>query len=69
MRRPGSSIGTGFTDQWIPSAGMRFDSGKVLLDPYGRGVAVTKSYSREAARENGDNTAFAMKNAVVDSRL
>jgi len=52
-----------------PSEGMRFDSEKVLLDPYGRGVVVPKSYSRDAAREKGDNTASAMKNAVVDPHL
>jgi glycogen operon protein len=52
-----------------PSKGMRFDSSKVLLDPYGRGVAVPKSYSREAAQEQGDNSATAMKSVIVDARL
>jgi len=51
-----------------PVKGMRFDPGKVLLDPYGRGVVVPKNYSRDAAREQGDNAASAMKNVVVDSR-
>lgn len=51
-----------------PSKGMRFDSAKVLLDPYGRGVAVPKNYSREAAREKGDNTATAMKSVIVNTR-
>jgi glycogen operon protein len=37
------------------------------LDPYGRGVVVPKSYSREAARREGCNTATAMKSVVVDS--
>ena len=49
-----------------PSKGMRFDSSKVLLDPYGRGVAVPRNYSREAAQEKGDNTATAMKSVIVD---
>src|SRR5689334_15613118 len=31
-----------------PSRGMRFDPGKILLDPYGRGVAVPTNYSRQA---------------------
>jgi isoamylase len=52
-----------------PSKGMRFDSAKVLLDPYGRGVAVPRSYSRDAAAAVGDNTAVAMKSVVVDPRL
>jgi glycogen operon protein len=51
-----------------PANGLRFDPGKVLLDPYGRGVAVPRGYSREAAIWPGDNTATAMKSVVVDSR-
>jgi glycogen operon protein len=49
-----------------PAKGMRFDPTKILLDPYGRGVVVPKSYSRDAARREGDNTATAMKSVVVD---
>jgi glycogen operon protein len=37
-----------------------------LLDPYGRAIAVPKSYSRESARSKGDNTATAMKSVVTD---
>jgi isoamylase len=50
-----------------PSKGMRFDAAKVLLDPYGRGVAVPKDYSRKAAQEKGDNAATAMKSVVMDT--
>ena len=49
-----------------PSQGLRFDASKLLLDPYGRAVAVPKSYSREAACRKGDNTAAAMKSVVTD---
>jgi glycogen operon protein len=49
-----------------PASGMRFDPAKVLLDPYGRGVVVPKTYSREAAGRQGDNVAMAMKSVVVD---
>jgi len=49
-----------------PVKGMRFDAAKVLLDPYGRGVAVPKNYSRKAAQEKGDNAATAMKSVIVD---
>jgi isoamylase len=49
-----------------PSRGMRFDSAKVLLDPYGRGVMVPGTYGRAAARLPGDNTGTAMKSVVVD---
>src|SRR5215472_3104217 len=53
--------------QFDPGNAMRFDGAKALLDPYSRGVAVPKGYSREAARHRGDNTATAMKSVVVDS--
>lgn len=49
-----------------PERGLRFDSQKILLDPYGRAVVVPKAYSREAATEKGDNAAAAMKNVVID---
>jgi len=51
-----------------PGRGMRFDPGKVLLDPYGRGVVVPKNYTRSAAHEEGDNAGSAMKSVVVDLR-
>jgi len=50
-----------------PANGMRFDSAKVLLDPYGRGVVVPKTYTRDAAHKEGDNAGSAMKSVVVDS--
>ena len=49
-----------------PALGLRFDASKVLLDPYGRGVVVPAHYSREAARQPGDNAATAMKSVVAD---
>jgi glycogen operon protein len=50
-----------------PASGLWFDPGKVLLDPYGRAVAVPAGYSRDAAKLPGDNTSTAMKSVVVDS--
>jgi isoamylase len=49
-----------------PRTGLRFDPYKPLLDPYGRAVAVPKSYSRADACKPGDNTATAMKSVVAD---
>jgi glycogen operon protein len=63
---PGQLYGYRVEGPFDPSRGMRFDPTKVLLDPYGRGVAVPKNYSREAARLEGDNAATAMKSVVVD---
>jgi isoamylase len=47
-----------------PANGMRFDPTRLLLDPYGRGVAVPQRYDRGAA---GDNGATVMKSVVVDA--
>jgi isoamylase len=51
-----------------PAQGMRFDPTKVLLDPYGRGVVVPESYSRDDARRPGDNAPTSMKSVIVDTR-
>src|SRR4051812_42856148 len=50
-----------------PASGFRFDPSKVLLDPYGRAVVVPKTYDRQAAGTEGDNTKAAMKSVVLDS--
>jgi glycogen operon protein len=64
--RPGQLYGYRVEGPSAPERGLRFDPAKVLLAPYGRGVAVPKNYSREAARREGDNAATAMKSVVVD---
>src|SRR5262249_29980748 len=51
---------------YAPEKGLRFDGDKVLLDPYGLGVAVPDSYDRDAARRPGDDAATAMKSVVAD---
>jgi glycogen operon protein len=64
--QPGQIYGYRVYGPWDPASGMRFDSNKVLLDPYGRAVAVPKNYSRDAAKSKGDNAATAMKSVVID---
>ncbi|MET1083092.1 MAG: glycogen debranching protein GlgX [Burkholderiales bacterium] len=49
-----------------PQRGLRFDPGKVLLDPYGKAVVVPDGYSRINASLPGDNCASAMKSVVAD---
>jgi isoamylase len=51
---------------FAPERGLRFDAGKVLLDPYGLAVVVPETYRRDAARRSGDNAAYAMKSVVAD---
>ena len=48
-----------------PQNGHRFDAKKVLVDPYARAV-VDDTYSRDAAKVEGDNVATAIKSVVVD---
>jgi isoamylase len=67
--KPGQIYAYRVQGRFDPGTGMRFDPTKILLDPYGRGVVVPKSYSREAARREGDNSGTAMKNVVVDPSL
>jgi glycogen operon protein len=64
--RPGQIYGYRAEGPFEPEQGLRFDSNKVLLDPYGRAVVVPAGYDRNAARRRGDNTASAMKSVVVD---
>jgi len=64
--RHGQLYGYRVDGPFDPQAGMRFDRAKVLLDPYARCVVVPRSYSRGAARGEGDNAAMAMKSVVVD---
>lgn len=63
---PGRLYGYRVEGPSAPERGLRFDSTKVLLDPYGRGVVVPKRYTREAASTRDDNAATAMKSVVID---
>jgi glycogen operon protein len=63
---PGQLYGYRVAGPFDPANGMRFDPEKLLLDPYGRAVAVPKTYSREAAGRAGDNAGLAMKSVVAD---
>ena len=64
--QPGQIYGYRVHGPFEPLRGFRFDPGKVLLDPYGRDVVVPKNYSRDAAYQEGDNAATAMKSVVLD---
>jgi len=64
--KPGQIYGYRVAGPSDPGRGLRFDPEKVLLDPYGRGVVVPRSYRRDAAHRPGDNAATAMKSVAVD---
>ena len=65
--QPGQLYGYRAQRPFDPSRGLRFDPGKVLLDPYGRAVVVPDGYRRIAAAAPGDTAAAAMKSVVVDT--
>ncbi|MBI5586324.1 MAG: glycogen debranching protein GlgX [Deltaproteobacteria bacterium] len=67
--RPGQIYGYRVSGPYEPERGLCFDAQKVLLDPYGKALAVPPGYSRLAASLAGDNTAVAMKSVVADLNL
>ncbi len=52
--------------QFAPERGYRFDSDKVLLDPYARAIVGDETYDRTSASNPGYNCAQALKGVVVD---
>jgi isoamylase len=64
--KPGQIYAYRAYGEFVPERGLRFDGEKVLLDPYGLGLAVPKAYNRKALKESGDITAIAMKSVVAD---
>ena len=64
--RAGQIYGYRVYGPFVPHKGLRFDPQKVLVDPYGKAMAVPNRYSRISASEPGDNCATAMKSVVVD---
>ncbi len=67
--RPGQLYGYRVEGPYDLDRGLRCDPDKLLLDPYGRGVAVPERYRREPACRYGDDTiATAMKSVVIDPR-
>ena len=50
---------------WAPDSGLRFHAQKVLLDPYGRGVATPAGYRRVGADDAADAVP-AMRSVVID---
>ena len=52
----------------LPEKGLRFDSSKVLLDPYAKAIVGQSIYDRQAAVEPGkDNCASALRGVAVDT--
>ena len=63
---PGQVYAFRASGPFAPEQGLRFDRSKVLLDPYGRALAVPGRYTRTAASRPGDNAASAMKSVVAN---
>jgi isoamylase len=52
-----------------PHKGHRFDSGKVLLDPYAKAVAIPNSYNRKSLGIYGKSATKSLKSVVADLSL
>jgi glycogen operon protein len=63
--QPGQLYGCRAYGPYRPDRGLRFDGDKLLLDPYGRAVAIPQNYSRETARQPGNNIPTAMKSVIA----
>ncbi len=66
--KPGQVYGWRMEGPLDPMRGHRFDADKVLLDPYGRAIAIPRAYSRAAACAPGRNDAVALKSVVADDQ-
>ena len=64
--RPGQIYGYRVHGLFDPDHGLRFDPGKLLLDPYGLAVVVPKGYDRLALSTGRGDMSNAMKSVVVD---
>ena len=64
--RPGQLYAYAAHGPFDPALGLRFDAHKVLLDPYGRAVALPRAWSRAAGCTPGRNDAHAAKSVVAD---
>ena len=51
---------------YLPDLGHRYNSDQLLIDPYGRSVAIPSNYDRKARAHPGSGTAGAMKSVFVD---
>src|SRR5690349_4965729 len=66
--RAGQAYGFRAHGPWAPERGLRFDAGRLLIDPYGTGVAVPAGYRRPP--EGGDGRppdgSRSLKSVLVD---
>jgi isoamylase len=65
--KPGQVYGYRARGPRVPERGLTYDPDKVLLDPYGRLVAIPRRYDRRAAIRRGENFAESLKSVVVDT--
>ncbi|HZV82248.1 MAG TPA: glycogen debranching protein GlgX [Geobacteraceae bacterium] len=65
---PGQIYGYQLDGPFDFRSGHRFDPAKLIIDPYGRAVAVPPGYDRLRAIDHGENCDVAMKSVVADAR-
>jgi len=65
--KPGQAYGFRAHGPADTSRGLRFDSGKLLLDPYAKAVSGWDLYNAAAAAKPGDNLDCSLRSVVVDT--
>ena len=64
--QPGQLYGYRVYGPYLPDLGHRYNSDQLLIDPYGRSVAIPSNYDRKARAYPGSGTASAMKSVFVN---
>jgi glycogen operon protein len=54
---------------YLPELGHRYNNDQLLIDPYGRSVAIPSTYDRKARAHPGSGTAGSMKSVFVDTQV
>lgn len=67
--KPGQLYGYRVHGPFEPMLGHRFDSSKILLDPYSKAVSIPKQFNRKAVSKFGKEDAMSLKSVIVDLGL
>lgn len=67
--KPGQLYGYRVHGPFEPKLGHRFDSSKILLDPYSKAVSIPKKFDRKAVSKSGKADALSLKSVIVDLGL
>jgi len=66
--KPGQRYGYRVKGPYDPHGGHRYNSDKLLIDPYGKALAIPRAYDPQQASGQGANASYAIKSVVFDRR-